>query len=101
RPVTKMYFVVCPRCAVGVMLGSSRSECGPIAIGALQVLLRVDARPSRLVHEGDADPDAGHQRPQLFEALDLLEGMLRQLGPSHERGAGVGINADVLMDLRP
>ena len=75
---------------------SSRGEGRPLFVRALEVLLRIYARPDRLVDQRDAHRHSGRQRPKLLEPLDLLQGIHRQRHPAAQRVARVRVDADVL-----
>ena len=73
-------------------LGASRSRA------RLQIVGRVDAERSD-VDERDVDPHARLQRAQLLEPLAPLQRRGRQGDETRERGAAVGVEADMVQQV--
>ena len=48
----------------------------------LKVFFRINARFGALVHDGDAERNSMCKRPELFQAIDLLEWVRRQRDPT-------------------
>ena len=66
--------------------------------GACEVVGRVDAERRR-VDERDVDAHARLQRAQLLEPLALLQRRGRQGDEARERGAPIGVEADVVQQV--
>ncbi len=69
--------------------------------GAGEVGRRIDLNPEpRLVDQADPDAHPGFKGAQLFEPLALFEDPARQGDKTVERGAAIGVKADMLV-MRP
>ena len=69
---------------------------GQYLAGGFEIGGRVDAARHR-VDDGDVDPHAGLQRPQLLQLFVLFQRRGRQLDETLQRRAAVGIEADMMV----
>src|SRR5437016_11510952 len=53
-----------------------------------------------MVHNADLDAAAYRQDPQLLELFQLLQWLRRQTGQFHQKRAAIGIQPQVLEELR-
>src|SRR5687768_7275199 len=74
----------------------SRSGFGQHLAGGFEVGRGIDA-PRDRVHDHDVDPHAGFQRSELLEFLLLLERRGRQRHKALQRGAAIGVKADMMV----
>src|ERR1700716_1057466 len=74
----------------------SRSAFRQYVPGGFKVGRRIDAARHR-VHEGDVDPHAGLDRPELFELFLALQRGRGQRNETLQRCAAIGIEADMMV----
>src|ERR1700676_628397 len=75
---------------------TSRSGFRQYLAGGFEVRRRVDATRHG-VHDGDVDPQAGLDRPQLLQLLLSLQGRWGERNETLQRGAAIGIEADMMV----
>src|SRR5688572_27204254 len=87
----------------GIFLPGSPPPCSLLLFrrqqraGAVEIGGRVDSERD-LVHERRVDAHAGFERPELLEALALLERAWRQRDESREGRAAERVDADVMIE---
>ena len=82
---------------VRVLAACKSTSRGEQLARALQIGRRIDAE-RHAVDDGDVDAHAGFERAQLLELLALLERRGRQRDEARERGAAIGVEADVVVE---
>src|ERR1700737_1206136 len=74
----------------------SRSAFRQYAPGGFKISRRIDAAWHR-VDDGDVDPHAGLDRPQLLEFLLPLQGRRGECNKTLQRLTAIGIEADMMV----
>ena len=81
----------------GALVSSRSAVCASICAGGFEVAGGVDTE-RHAVDDGDVDPHAGLQRAQLLELLALLQRRRRQRDEALQRGAAIGVEADMMVE---
>ena len=81
-------------------LGLGHVRPSRISAGAVELVRRVDPQRNGGDH-GDVDAHAGLERAKLLQPLAPLERRGRQRDETLQRGAAIGIEADMVEERRP